>query len=152
MLVTGAERGGLIVAMTRFVWFGEPPDAETRRRFAAATRVHRVFRAATRAGVTLGSVMDAGIAAYTAEGYADEWLRHHQGGPIGYQGREILATPESPVHIEAGTAFAWNPSITGTKVEDTFVLDADGGQTIVTRDPAWPADEDGEPAIWVRDR
>lgn len=151
MLVVGAEKGGLIVAMTRFVWFGEPPDAETRRRFAAATRIHRVFRAATREGSTLDAVMDAGIAAYAAEGYADEWLLHHQGGPIGYQGREVIATPDTHDRIEGGMAFAWNPSITGTKVEDTFVLGADGSQAIVTCDPAWPVGEDGEPAIWVRD-
>jgi hypothetical protein len=48
-------------------------------------------------------------------------------------------------------AFAWNPSITGTKAEDTFVLREDGSQLIVTHDPDWPADDEGEPLIWVRD-
>jgi Xaa-Pro aminopeptidase len=151
MLVTGAEKGGLIVAMTRMVWLGAPPDAETRRRYEAATRIHGVFRDATRIGSTLDAVMDAGILAYAAEGYGPEWMLHHQGGPIGYQGREVIATPTTRVGIEGGMAFAWNPSITGTKVEDTFVLRADGTQAIVTRDPAWPTDGEGEPAIWVRD-
>ena len=150
MLVVGAEAGGLIVAMTRMVWLGQAPDPETQRRYAACTRIHDVFRAATCAGATLADVLRAGTAAYAAEGYADEWRLHHQGGPIAYQGREVIATPAADGLIAAGMAFAWNPSITGTKAEDTFVLRSDGSQRIVTRDPGWPLREDGEPAIWVR--
>lgn len=151
MLVVGAERGGLIVAMTRMVWLGGEPDAETRRRHAAATAIHRMARRATREGSTLASVFDVIRGEYAAQGYADEWRLHHQGGPIGYQGREEVATPTSGVAVRAGMAVAWNPSITGTKVEDTFVLGEDGSELIVTHDPAWPAYDDGEPGIWVRD-
>ena len=151
MLVVGAERGGLIVAMTRMVWLGSRPDDDTVRRFDAATRIHRAVRAATRDGSSLAAIFDVGVSAYAAEGFADEWRLHHQGGPIGYQGREEIATPTNNVIARAGMAFAWNPSITGTKVEDTFVLGDDGPGPIVTCDPAWPADDDGEPQIWVRD-
>ena len=151
MLVVGSERGGLIVAMTRMVWLRGRPDLETLRRFDAVTRVHKAFRVATRPGSTLADVLAAGITAYAAEGYADEWRLHHQGGPIGYQGREEFATPTSDVVVENGMTFAWNPSITGTKAEDTFILHADGRQEIVTRDPDWVSGPDGEPLIWVRD-
>lgn len=150
MLVVGAEQGGLIVAMTRMVWLRGRPDPETLRRFVATTRVHVAFQAATRAGATLADVLAAGIAEYAAVGYADEWRLHHQGGPIGYQGREAIATPTSHVVIEGGMALAWNPSITGTKAEDTMILHEDGSHEIVTRDPDWPSDSHGEPAIWVR--
>jgi Xaa-Pro dipeptidase len=150
MLVVGAEQGGLTVAMTRIAWLGRRPDPDIVRRHAAATRVHAAFRQATRVGATLGDVMTAGIAAYRAEGFDDEWRLHHQGGPIGYQGRELLATPTSASVIGDGMAFAWNPSITGTKVEDTLILQGDR-QVIVTRDPDWPVDEAGEPAIWARE-
>ena len=150
MLVVGAEHGGLIVAMTRMVWLGDPPDAETRLRYEAATRIHRAMRDATRIGSTLDQVFSVTRAAYAAEGFGDEWHLHHQGGPIAYQGREVIATPTTRDEITGGMAFAWNPSITGTKTEDTFILHEDGSQTIVTRDPAWPSDELGEPAIWVR--
>ncbi len=151
MLVAGAERGGLIVAMTRMVWLGGAPDAETRRRFDAATAIHRAARQATQEGSTLAGVFSVITDAYASNGYAGEWRLHHQGGPIGYQGREEIATPFSSVPIRGGMAFAWNPSITGTKVEDTFVLREDGSHLMVTRDPDWPADDDGEPMIWVRD-
>ncbi len=150
MLVVGSELGGLIVAMTRMVWLRGRPDPETLRRFEAVTRVHGAFRGATRACATLADVLAAGIAAYEAEGYAEEWRLHHQGGPIGYQGREAFATPTSDVVIEGGMALAWNPSITGTKAEDTMILHDDGRQEIVTRDPEWVSDSHGEPAIWVR--
>lgn len=150
MLVVGSEQGGLIVAMTRMVWLRGRPDLETLRRFDAVTRVHKAFRVATRAGTTLADVLATGITAYAAEGYADEWRLHHQGGPIGYQGREAFAIPTSDVLVESGMAFAWNPSITGTKAEDTIILHADGSQETVTRDPDWVSDSDGEPAIWVR--
>jgi Xaa-Pro aminopeptidase len=150
MLVVGSEQGGLIVAMTRMAWLRGRPDPETLRRFEAVTRVHGAFRAASRVGATLADVLAIGIAAYQAEGYADEWRLHHQGGPIGYQGREEIATPTSDVVIEGGMALAWNPSITGTKAEDTLILHDDGRQEIVTRDPDWVSDSQGEPAIWVR--
>lgn len=151
MLVVGAQSGGLVVAMTRMVWLGAAPDAETRRRFAAATGIHRAARKATRDGSTLAGVFSVIVDAYASHGYADEWRLHHQGGPIAYQGREEIGTPTSSVAVRGGMAFAWNPSITGTKVEDTFVLREDGSQLMVTRDPDWPSDDDGEPLIWVRD-
>ena len=151
MLIVGAELGGLIVAMTRFAWLRGRPDAETERRFDAVNRIHAAFIAATRAGRTLSEVLADGVAAYGAAGFPDEWCLHHQGGPIGYQGREAVATPTSGAVIGAEMAFAWNPSITGTKAEDTFVLRADGTPAIVTRDPYWPSRPDGEPGIWLRD-
>jgi Xaa-Pro aminopeptidase len=149
MLIVGAEMGGLIVAMTRFAWVRGRPDTETERRFDAVNRVHRAFFAATRAGRTLGEVLADGVAEYAAAGFPDEWPLHHQGGPIGYQGREAVATPTGSAVIAPDMAFAWNPSITGTKAEDTFVLRPDGSRDIVTRDPYWPARPDGEPGIWI---
>jgi hypothetical protein len=40
----------------------------------------------------------------------------------GYASREVIATPSTDMPIETGNAFAWNPSITGAKAEETFVL------------------------------
>ncbi len=151
MLIVGAELGGLVVAMTRFAWLRGRPDPETERRFDAVNRVHAAFLTATRVGRTLAEVLADGVAAYGAEGFPDEWSLHHQGGPIGYQGREAVATPGNDSRINAEMAFAWNPSITGTKAEDTFVLHADGARDIVTRDPYWPSAPDGEPAVWLSD-
>lgn len=152
MLITCAEKGGLMVAITRFAWFGQGPDAETLRRFQAVNRVHVALRTGTRPGRTLSDVFADGVAAYEAAGFGDEWRLHHQGGPIGYQGRESLATPTNHAEVQDGMAFAWNPSITGTKAEDTFIVRSDGSHEIVTRDPYWPSGSDGEPAVWMSER
>lgn len=151
MLIVGAELGGLIVAMTRFAWLRGRPDGETARRFSAVHSVHRAFMTATRPGRTLSEILADGVEAYRTVGFADEWRLHHQGGPIGYQGREAVAVPGSGAVVAPNMAFAWNPSITGTKAEDTFVLRTDGSRDIVTRDPNWPVRADGEPGLWLGD-
>ena len=130
MVVLVAERWGLHVALTRIREF-EPPDAELRRRIEAVVEVQAAMHAATRPGLTFGDVFEAARAAYAAAGYADAWREHHQGGTIGYQARERIATPGDPTVIDPGMAFAWNPSIAGAKAEDTMVLD-DGAARLVT--------------------
>jgi hypothetical protein len=47
----------------------------------------------------------------------------------------VIATPHTRDRIEPGNAFAWNPSITGFKSEETFVLRAAGAE-VVTGTPA----------------
>ena len=135
MLVLVAERWGLHAAVTRFAEL-EPPDADLARRIAAVAEVERAMHEATRPGATLGSVFATAQEAYAVAGFPGEWRDHHQGGTIAYQGRESIATPGDATRIEPGMAFAWNPSISGAKVEDTFVLEADGTRTVVTRAPA----------------
>lgn len=131
MLVLVAERWGLHVALTRIREF-EPPDAELARRIEAVGAVQAAMHAATRPGTSLGDVFEAGRAAYAAAGYPEAWRDLHQGGTIGYQSRERVATPGDPTVIESGMAFAWNPSIAGAKAEDTLVLDAGGQRVVVT--------------------
>jgi Xaa-Pro aminopeptidase len=131
MLVVVAERWGLHVAATRFREL-VPPSAQLAATIEATRRVEAAIHGATRPGATLGEAFDAARAAYAAAGVPDEWQLHHQGGTIGYQGRERIAVPGDPTRIESGMAFAWNPSITGAKAEDTFVLAASGARRVVT--------------------
>ncbi len=48
----------------------------------------------------------------------------------GYATREVVATPKTGHEIRPGMAFAWNPSITGAKAEETFVLTENGPEVI----------------------
>ena len=129
MLVAVGERWGLHVAMTRFAELVEP-DEELTHRMDAAARVHDAMVASTRPGVTFGEVLDVARRAYAEEGFPDEWALHHQGGSIGYQGRERIATPGDTTEIRQGMAFAWNPSIAGAKAEETIFVGADGRRVL----------------------
>jgi len=70
-------------------------------------------------------------------GYEDEWKKHHQGRPTGYACRELIITPNSEWVLSAGQAYAWNPSITGVKCEDTTYLSAQGVENF-TQTAKWP--------------
>ena len=131
MLVAVAERWGLHVAATRFREL-DPPGTDLAARIGAAAAVHDAMVEATRPGATLGGVLDAARRAYAEQGFPEEWRLHHQGGSIAYQGRERVAVPGDTTAIAPGMAFAWNPSITGAKAEETFVLLPDGSPRVVT--------------------
>lgn len=131
MLVTVGERWGLHVAATRFREL-ERTDEELGDRIEAVAQVHAAMVAATQPGATFGDVLDAARRAYAETGYPDEWRFHHQGGSIGYQGRERIAVPGDATPVEPGMAFAWNPSIAGAKAEETFVMRDDGTRSVIT--------------------
>lgn len=134
MAVIGARRHGLVVNLTRWVDFdGTEAPAD-----AALREVEADAFAATRPGRELREVLADIAAAYERHGFeAEAWLRHHQGGPTGYLGRDPKATPASRDRVVAGQAFAWNPSVAGAKLEDTVIIDGESIE-LVTVDPDWP--------------
>jgi len=137
MLVLCARKWGLIISMTRLVHFG-PLPAELRRKHDAVAQVDAAFIANTVPGTRIGDVFDRAVAAYAESGFPDEWRLHHQGGPTGYVGREFRATPKSEQTVVENQAFAWNPSIAGTKSEDTIVA-CPAGPEVLSATPDLPA-------------
>lgn len=131
MLVLVGEAWGLHVALTGLREL-EPPSPDLEQRMEACRQVLDAMRGASSPGHTLGDVLEAARAAYRDAGFAEEWRLHHQGGSIGYQGRERIALPGDPTPIRAGMAFAWNPSVRGAKAEETFYLDEGGRARVVT--------------------
>ena len=93
--------------------------------------------AATRPGRTIGAVFAVGEKAYAEAGFPDEWRHHHQGGSTGYVGREVRATPGNSTEILPNQPFAWNPSIAGTKSEDTILVKP-GDNSILSFTGNWP--------------
>jgi antitoxin VapB len=75
--------------------------------------------------------------AYSRSGYPDEWKKHHQGGLAGYEPREITATPATDQPVEVNQVYAWNPSITGAKSEDTILVGGESNQ-VLTEIKDWP--------------
>ena len=141
MLVVCARRQGLVASCTRLASLVEV-DPELAARHSAVQGVDAALLRASTPGATLGEALQAGIAAYTAAGHADEWRRHHQGGLAGYFTRDARAVPGDRTVIPAGAAVAWNPSIAGTKSEDTCLVTADGVE-VLTVDSEWPVTEAG---------
>jgi antitoxin VapB len=137
MVVMCGRRKGLVVSVTRLVHFGPLPE-ELRRKASAVAQVDGTFINATRPGATLGEIFARAQAAYAADpAFANEWQLHHQGGPAGYEPRELVATPGSSYTVAAGQAYAWNPSITGAKGEDTMLV-GESGNEVLTEIAGWP--------------
>lgn len=136
LLVRCSQQAGLITSISRIVSFGEP-EAEFRKRYAACARVNAEFISATRPGAVASEIFARGVAAYATGGYPDEWTRHHQGGALGYCCRDYIADASCDEVVQANQLFAWNPSIAGTKLEDTILVLRDGQENL-TEMPGWP--------------
>jgi antitoxin VapB len=136
MVVVCARRNGLIASLTRIICSGPIPD-ELRRRTIAAARVNAQLLAATTPGATGAELYAVAARSYADEGFPGEQLLHHLGGACGYRTRDWLAHPKSAEVVCLNQAFAWNPTVTGSKVEETCIVHADGVELITTT-PAWP--------------
>jgi Xaa-Pro aminopeptidase len=133
MLVLCAEGGGLYANLTRFVDF-EEPGADIVRRREACRLILDGLRSATTPGRTMGELFEVAQGLYQDAGFPEEWRLHHQGGLTGYASREVVASPDSGVRVELNQAFAWNPSVAGTKSEETFVVTDHGPRSIAGGD------------------
>ncbi len=140
MLVLCGRQYGLVCSLTRLVHFGPlPEDLQVKER--ALADIDAWFIHATRPGRTLGDIFKEAQQAYAAAGFPDEWRLHHQGGLAGYLPREVIARPGSPERVSAGQVYAWNPSITGAKSEDTILV-GEAQSEVLTAIPGWPVVQD----------
>ncbi len=137
MLVVCVKKYGLIANATRLVHFGKLPR-ELRGKHDAVCRVDTAFNMSTRVGYPVSMIFRAGMHAYAQEGFVNEWKLHHQGGATGYAGREWFGSPGCKEVVLENQAFAWNPSITGTKCEDTVLVRKDGLEILTPSSNRWP--------------
>lgn len=136
MLVFSARRHGLYANLTRFVRFRALSNDETNEQ-SDLLQVEATALDAIRPGQSLAAVYHALDAAYRHANRPDAIRVYHQGGITGYQARELIASPSTATGLEAGMAFAFNPSFDGIKIEDTFLLGPSGLENL-TLDPGWP--------------
>jgi Xaa-Pro aminopeptidase len=137
MLILCGRQHGLVCSLTRLVHFG-PLDDDLKRKADACVRVDATFIHETRPGNTLGNVFEKAAQVYSSAGYPNEWQKHHQGGTSGYEPREYLAVPGSKDLVKVGQVYAWNPSITGYKSEDTILVGETNNQ-VLTEIAGWPS-------------
>lgn len=160
MLVFCARGGGLYANLTRFVAF-EPLTTQDK---ALHEQVQDIEAEALRCcipGTRLNQIYDVLADAYQRRGQGIAIDAHHQGGLTGYLAREIVANPETGHVLKKNEVVAWNPSLPGTKIEDTFLIH-DGlahdpehqhGLENLTYDRNWPTkDVSGllRPLVWER--
>jgi Xaa-Pro aminopeptidase len=131
------RRWGLVISTTRLVYFGQP-DAALAKAWAEGPKVDAAMLAASRPGNTLGDVVKAAQKAYSEIGYPDEWKLHHQGGMVLGLERLYLVPPGDKTEIRPGMVLAWNPTVQGSKFEDTVVVKENGSIENLTPTLKWP--------------
>jgi antitoxin VapB len=137
MIVVCARRGGLIASLTRIVWAGAVPE-DIRERTRATAGVKASLLDATKPGASGSDLYEVAARAYRDAGFPGEEHLHHQGGAASYRTRDWVAHPACIERVQDGQAFAWNPSITGSKIEETCIASCEGIE-IITTSPDWPA-------------
>jgi len=125
MLCVNSRRQGLIVSLTRFVQFGTVPD-DFRNKYSTNVLIDCTMMAHTIPGKPVVEAFLKGIEVYKQTGYHDEFKLHHQGGAIGYVGRDYRVNFQTTEIVQENQAFAWNPTITGSKSEDTMIATSTG--------------------------
>lgn len=131
-----AEKWGMPIAVTRFVHFGPLPE-ELAKKIKAAAEVNANYEAATVPGKKLSDIFEGCKTWYADVGFEGEWQKHHQGGAIGYNDREYCIYPHIDGTVQENQAFAWNPTITGAKIEDTIISYKDSIK-VITVSKDWP--------------
>ncbi|WP_409968810.1 M24 family metallopeptidase [Bengtsoniella intestinalis] len=116
---------GLIICCTRLLNF-VPVTPELAAQYQANVEIDCAMMLNSRPGTAFTAVLEDARKDYEAHGYGEQFKKHHQGGPIGYVARDYRVDFGTPGVIQENQAFCWNPSISGTKSEDTIICTADG--------------------------
>lgn len=131
MIVVCAQKHGLISPLTRFYCAGKIPG-ELRKITDINAKIHAQMMHATRPGTLAKQIFEIAKKSYGEAGFPGEETKHHQGGACGYKTRDWLAHTKSSEPVNLNQAFAWNPSITGTKSEETNLVTQNGIEIITS--------------------
>ncbi|HMS39510.1 MAG TPA: M24 family metallopeptidase [Pyrinomonadaceae bacterium] len=132
LIAVCARRGGLIANLSRIACVGEIPSS-LKCKTESVAKVFARMISATTIGKSGAEIYKTTAEAYTEEGFESEIDKHHQGGATGYKTRDWVAHPACADTVFPNQAFAWNPTITGTKAEETII-----GTEILTTSPDFP--------------
>lgn len=132
-----AKREGLIASLSRIACAGELP-AKLRLKTEAVAYVFARLLSETKTGASGKHLYRIAADAYAERGFADEINLHHQGGATGYKTRDWLAHPQASDEVLKNQAFAWNPTVTGTKTEETAIALENGEIETITQSANFP--------------
>ena len=136
MINVCAGKWGMPIAVTRFVHFGQLPE-ELKNKFEKTAKIITQYELAMVPGKACADIFEECKKWYEEAGFPDEWKKHHQGGAIGYDDREYVIYPGIKETVQDNQAFAWNPTITGAKVEDTIIAHRNRFE-VITKSDGWP--------------
>lgn len=139
---------GLVTKTTRFVNFGEPEETFMKQ-YLDTLDIENQMMAVTTAGTD--DIVPHRLAKelYAQKGYPEMWKVHHQGGPQGYSNGYYLVTEDRHGIIQPNQCYCYNPSITGTKTEDGFIV-TEEGPLMITKPVVFPAVEAQVGGVTVR--
>lgn len=139
MVVLGGEKYGLNVSLTRMVYYDDIP-VEIAEKYRRVQYIFACMQRLMKKDLCYQEYFRKVQELYEEAGWPEEWKCHHQGGPTGYGCREYVVTPEENRKIKENQAYAWNPTICGTKCEETTYFDGEQIE-ILTATAGWPRKE-----------
>jgi len=136
MLCINARYKGLVTTITRLAHFGDIPESLLKQ-YQKNVEIECIMITNTRIGEEIRVPLLAAIEEYKKIGLPEEWKLHHQGGSMGYYARDIRVSLKNNELIRKNQAFCWNPTISGTKSEDGFIVTPDG-PVMITKPVIFP--------------
>jgi len=116
---------GLITKISRTMYFGKLPE-ELKEQHRKTLDVENRMIAATKPGVDDVEIFRLAQKLYADHGYPDMWKNHHQGGPQSYTNGFYAVNESNHEVVRPRQVYGYNPTITGTKAEDGFLVTEDG--------------------------
>lgn len=121
MASVNARYKGLYATITRMAYFGNIPEF-LKKQYQDNVEIECIMISKTKIGEEMRIPVLSAMEEYEKRGYKEEWKLHHQGGSMGYYPRDIRVAPNTMEKVVKNQAFCWNPSISGTKSEDGFIV------------------------------
>lgn len=120
---------GVVIALSRIVYFRKRTEEE-KKRDEIICKINNMLMNETNIGVNSKTLWDFMIKTYEEEGVKTEYLNHHQGGAIGFESREWILRPNLDETIRENQMIAYNPTLLGTKAEETLLMKGNGKEII----------------------
>jgi Xaa-Pro dipeptidase len=137
MISCNCRYKGLVTKITRMLHFGKIP-ADLQEQYRQTAAIENAMAAATKPGVDDLVPFNIAKKMYAEFGYPEMWKVHHQGGPQSYTNGFYLITEDTHNIIQLHQCYGYNPSITGTKTEDGFIV-TEEGPLFITYPVTFPA-------------
>ncbi|MGL4676993.1 MAG: M24 family metallopeptidase [Brevinema sp.] len=129
MAVICAQYKGVMIAASRIRYFREENSQEKLYNQRVA-KINAEMIATSILGIHSSSLWESLLQSYKNHKVEDEYLNHHQGGAIGFESREWILRPNLDETLLENQLIAWNPTLRGTKSEETVIINGDNPKVL----------------------